>query len=136
MGRDDLMRSDGTRDNLMRSEEEMEDVMSCLFEWDFDQLLRQIFTTLDPASLRACRQVCRCWRSFISDRLMGSAHIRTNILRRLWTNPMPLTHKLKVSSSVASLAITESCLAIGFNCGAAEVLDASQGDLLSRLERP
>ena len=26
-----------------------------------------------------------------------------------------------MSSSVASLAITESCLAIGFNCGAVEV---------------
>ena len=52
MGRDDLMRSNEIRDNLMRSdkaddnlvrseEEEVEDVMSCLFEWDFDQLLRQ-----------------------------------------------------------------------------------------------
>ena len=50
MGRDDLMRSDVIRDNVMRSDEadddlvrseEVEDVMSCLFEWDFDQLLRQ-----------------------------------------------------------------------------------------------
>ena len=65
MGRDDLMRSDEIRDNVMRSDEaednlirseqeeaeeeeaeeeeqELGDVMSHLFEWDFDQLLRQV----------------------------------------------------------------------------------------------
>jgi len=149
MGRHNLIRSeDQAKDTLMISDEEMEDnfvkseeeevgdVMSRLFDWDFDQLLRQIFTSLDPVSLRACRQVCRCWRSFISDRLMGVPHIRTNILRRLWSNPMPLIHQLKVSSSVASLALTGSRLAIGFNCGAVEVLDANRGELVARLEKP
>ena len=46
MGRDNLMRSDEAEDNLIRSEQEEEeelgDVMSHLFEWDFDQLLRQV----------------------------------------------------------------------------------------------
>ena len=52
MGRDDLMRSDGTRDNSVRSEEEMEDVMSCLFEWDFDQLLRQAENNIRHSKFR------------------------------------------------------------------------------------
>ena len=46
MGRDNSMRSDEAEDNLIRSEEEEQeefgDVMSHLFEWDFDQLLRQV----------------------------------------------------------------------------------------------
>ena len=47
MGRDTSMRSDEAEDNLIRSEAEEEeqelgDVMSHLFEWDFDQLLRQV----------------------------------------------------------------------------------------------
>ena len=46
--RDNLIRSDKEGDNLLRSEEirdnlirSGEDVMSRLFDWDFDQLLRQ-----------------------------------------------------------------------------------------------
>ena len=45
--RGDLIRSD-MGDNLMKSkeeeenEEEVEDVMSRLFDWDFDQLIRQV----------------------------------------------------------------------------------------------
>ena len=55
MGRDNFMRSDEAEDNLIRSEQEeaeeeeaeeeeqeLGDVMSHLFEWDFDQLLRQV----------------------------------------------------------------------------------------------
>ena len=45
---DNLLRSEEMRDNLRRSDEEEEnligsevDVMTRLFQWDFDQLLRQ-----------------------------------------------------------------------------------------------
>ena len=39
-----------------------------------------------------------------------------------------ITMMIKVSSSVASLALTESRLAIGFNCGAVEVLSHCNED--------
>ena len=69
--------------------EQQPDIMTALFESGLEDILRTVFLLLEPASLKACRQVNRLWGEFILARLWGSRGGRRRLEQRLlqrWRN--------------------------------------------------
>ena len=69
--------------------EDAVDIMTALFESGLEDILRTVFLLLEPASLKACRQVNRQWGEFIMARLWGSRGGRRRLEERLlqrWRN--------------------------------------------------
>ena len=78
-------------------------LMSSLFLHDQDWPLQNIFLSLDTASLRVCRDVCREWRTFIDRRVMGCTRYREMITDKIWEDFRYSRKIIHVTKEVTSI---------------------------------
>ena len=79
------------------------DLMSSLFLQDHDWPLQNIFLSLDTASLRVSRDVCRQWRIFIDRRVMGCTRYRKMITDNIWEDFRYSRKRFFVNKEVTSI---------------------------------
>ena len=79
------------------------DLMSSLFLYDYDWPLQNIFLSLDTASLRVSRDVCRQWRIFIDRRVIGCTRYRKMITDKIWEEFRYSKKIISVNKEVTSI---------------------------------
>ena len=96
---------------------EQPDIMTALFESCLEDILMTVFLLLEPASLKACRQVKRQWGDFILARLWGSRGGRRRLEQRLqqrWRNKAWELEELETGYLVRGLVCDEERLYCSF----------------------
>ena len=87
-----------------------EPVLLRLFNCDLDEALQLVFLSLDPASLKASRLVCKAWNSFIKRRVWGSPRARAGLRGRLlrhWKSASAMVGTWERCKEVYSIACDE-----------------------------
>ena len=114
------------------------EIMRKLFESDLDQIIQNIFLSLDPLTLKSCRQVCSAWNSFILLRLWGSKPVKHKLgamLTNEWRSSQPATTVYSLGIGRVSSIVCDGYLIVcGYSQGQVRGYHVDTGELRYELQ--